>query len=95
LPWLPARLLARDRFENVAKIGQVSAPILILHGKADDLIPFAHAQSLARASPRAQVMAFDGIGHQLAYLDAAGEAELRWLNGVLGLEPGNELKAQR
>jgi len=84
-PWLPARWLVRDHFDNLAKIDRMRAPVLILHGKADSLIPSDHARRLAGKSHRARLELFDGAGHELAYLDKVGEAGLRWLNGVFGL----------
>jgi fermentation-respiration switch protein FrsA (DUF1100 family) len=35
-PWLPVRLLLRDRYDNLAKLAKVDAPVLILHGDRDD-----------------------------------------------------------
>lgn len=38
-----------DKFANIEKIPQVSAPVLILHGDADMVIPFTHGQELFNA----------------------------------------------
>jgi esterase/lipase len=76
----------RDRFENIAKIDEVSAPILILHGRVDRMVSFTQAQSLARNSSSAHLKLFDHIGHELAYLDEARDAELSWLGSVLEFE---------
>lgn len=65
-PWLPARLVLRDRYDNLAKLPRVGAPILILHGDADELIPLAHAEQLAHANPRAEIVALPGRGHNMA-----------------------------
>lgn len=62
-PWAPARLLTRDRYDNRAKIGALDLPILILHGTRDATTPFAHAQALAAAATRVQLVAIDGAGH--------------------------------
>jgi len=35
-----------DKFNNIAKIGRVQSPILILHGTQDDVVPFYHGQWL-------------------------------------------------
>lgn len=80
--WLPAQWLVRDRFETKAKIGQVEASILILHGRADDLIPFAQAEGLAGMAKQGELVAFEGVGHELAYLPEAGEAQLAWLERI-------------
>lgn len=65
-PWLPARWFLRDRYDNLAKLTQVDAPVLILHGAADRLIPLAHAEQLAAANPAAEFVSLPGRGHNMA-----------------------------
>ncbi|WP_379553219.1 alpha/beta hydrolase [Qipengyuania sp. DGS5-3] len=81
--WLPTKLLLRDRYENAAKIGDVAAPTLILHGDADTLIPHAHSETLAAASPNAELAIFPGAGHDLAWQDAA---EMRVAEFLIALD---------
>lgn len=81
-PWIPVRLLIRDQFDNAAKIDRVAAPILILHGTADGLIPHSHSERLARTNPRASLVLVPGVGHELAYGPQAQLAELDWLAGL-------------
>jgi uncharacterized protein len=50
VPFLPASLLLRHRFENLAKIATVGCPVLIGHGREDRIIPFAMADRLAEAA---------------------------------------------
>jgi uncharacterized protein len=75
-------LLIRDHFDNGAKINQVAAPILILHGTADGLIPHSHSERLAQINPRAKLVLVPGVGHELAYGPQAQLAELDWLAGL-------------
>lgn len=82
-PWLPGRWLVRDRFDNAAKQGRVSAPVLVLHGTADTMIPAAHARRLARAQPRARLVLVPDADHDLAYLPQAQQAEAEWLAQVV------------
>jgi fermentation-respiration switch protein FrsA (DUF1100 family) len=49
-PWLPARWLVRNRFDNLEKIVRCPAPIFVAHGTADRLIPFVHGQRLFEAA---------------------------------------------
>lgn len=35
-----------DKFNNIDKIDKVKCPILFIHGKKDDIVPFSHGQSL-------------------------------------------------
>ena len=80
LRWLPTGLLLRDRYDNAAKLAGVAAPVLILHGDADTLIPHTHARHLATAHPRAEVRIFPARGHDLAWDEAAEEAVLEFLD---------------
>jgi len=39
-PYLPVRLLLKDKYESNKKIKNIKSPILIMHGKVDNLVPF-------------------------------------------------------
>lgn len=45
------RLLPFDMFENERKMNRVTCPVLVMHGEADEVIPFHHGQSLFAAAP--------------------------------------------
>jgi fermentation-respiration switch protein FrsA (DUF1100 family) len=51
LPWLPARWLMRNRFDNLAKIGRCPRPIFMAHGDRDELVPISMGQRLYEAAP--------------------------------------------
>lgn len=82
-PWMPARWLVRDRFDNAAKLGRVTVPVLVLHGTADTMIPPGHARRLAAAQPRATLQLVPGADHDLAYLPQAQLAGGAWLAKVV------------
>lgn len=65
-PVLPVRRLVRNRYDSLSKIAQVHAPILIFHSRRDEVIPFSHAERLARAS-RARLIELQG-GHSDLFL---------------------------
>ncbi|MFM0322179.1 alpha/beta hydrolase [Caballeronia glebae] len=48
--FFPVRLLARDRYESLAKIASIDAPLLIYGGTNDGVIPPAHFQRLFDAA---------------------------------------------
>jgi fermentation-respiration switch protein FrsA (DUF1100 family) len=50
-PFLPVRLLLRDRFDVLAHIKDVRAPILMLHGERDTIVPIAFGEALFAAAP--------------------------------------------
>jgi fermentation-respiration switch protein FrsA (DUF1100 family) len=64
LPWLPARWLVRNRFDNLAKIGKCRRPVFLAHGTADRVVPFAHGERVfAAANPPKQFFRMEGYDH--------------------------------
>lgn len=43
-PWLPVRFLASIKYDTRSKLPNIEVPVLILHSRVDDLIPFEHAE---------------------------------------------------
>ena len=39
-PYLPVRLLLKDKYESDKKIKNIKSPVLIMHGKVDNIVPF-------------------------------------------------------
>ena len=39
-PYLPIDLLIKDRYDSLKKIKKINVPILVMHGKKDDVVPF-------------------------------------------------------
>jgi hypothetical protein len=39
-PYLPVRFLLKDKYESKKKIKNIKSPILIMHGKVDNIVPF-------------------------------------------------------
>jgi fermentation-respiration switch protein FrsA (DUF1100 family) len=67
-PFLPVRFLARTRFDNLAKIARIAAPKLIVHGRRDEVIPFAMGERLLRAArPPVQHVWLEQSLHNDAY----------------------------
>ena len=67
-PWLPVRLLMKDQFRSSAHIGQVTAPLLILHGTADEVIPFAMGEALfAAANQPKTFVPLEDVGHEALF----------------------------
>jgi hypothetical protein len=50
-PWLPVKLLMRDRYDCAGKIGRIGCPLLMVHGERDDIIPAALGRRLFEAAP--------------------------------------------
>ncbi|MFZ2295305.1 MAG: alpha/beta hydrolase, partial [Polaromonas sp.] len=43
----------------------VAVPTLVVHGKADPLLPFACGEDTARRIPGAKLVGIEGLGHDL------------------------------
>jgi len=39
-PYLPVRFLLKDKYESNKKIKNIKSPILVMHGKVDNIVPF-------------------------------------------------------
>lgn len=82
-PYVPMRRLLRDRYDNVAKIGAVRAPVLISGGCADGVIParqFAQLFSAVRG-PRRLVL-IDNAGHVDLWTKGGAAHVLRFLDAI-------------
>jgi uncharacterized protein len=87
VPFLPVSLMLRHRFENVGKIAEVDCPVLIGHGRRDQIIPFAMADRLAGAArgPVTRVT-IDEADHNDFFL-AGGERIMTPLREFIGRLP--------
>ena len=49
-PYLPVRLLTKADFDSLARIGNCRSPVLVLHSRDDEIIPFSHGEKLFSAA---------------------------------------------
>lgn len=60
-PWLPVRRLMRYRYPVLEYIPRLRCPLLIVHSREDEMVPFAHAQRLYALAPGPkQLLEIDG-----------------------------------
>ncbi|MBI3803263.1 MAG: alpha/beta hydrolase [Nitrospirae bacterium] len=72
-PYIPIGPLLTTRYDNLAKIGQVAVPLLIVHGDQDEVVPFEQGRMLfAAAREPKQFYTIPGAGHNNT--DAVGGA---------------------
>lgn len=50
---------------RAAELAGIRTPTLVLHGRADPLVPFACGEDTARRIPGARLVGIDGMGHDL------------------------------
>lgn len=71
----PGLFRFRFRFDNEARLPRVQAPTLIIHGTADELVPFDHGQKLASAKKEATFVPVpEGGHHHLWFFDRYQQA---------------------
>jgi hypothetical protein len=80
---LPVRWLARDRYETIAKIGGVSAPVMVVHGEQDQIVPVDMGRAVLAAAPDPKRGLFvQGFGHNEMIAVGAPVEILNWLDGL-------------
>lgn len=63
-PFLPVRWLLRDRFPSIDLIARVAAPVLVIAGDRDRVIPASHSRALhAAAREPKQLVIIEGADH--------------------------------
>lgn len=82
-PLVPARWLVRDRFDALAAIGSISAPLLVFHAEDDGIIPIRLARRLfdAAAQPK-EARWFSTGGHGGLFETGAGDVVIDFIRRV-------------
>ncbi len=84
-PVLPVRVLIKDRMASIDKIGDIGAPLLIVHGDADRTVParFGRALLAAAGEPKEGVF-IPGAGHEDLFAFGLTEVVLDFLDRRFG-----------
>ncbi len=70
-PFVPVRMLVRNKYDTLSKINQLNAPLLVFHSQQDEIIPFRHGEQLfAGADMPKTFVALQG-GHNDAFMVSA------------------------
>ncbi|MBM3509453.1 MAG: alpha/beta hydrolase [Alphaproteobacteria bacterium] len=79
-PFLPARWLIKDRYDSAARISALRAPLLIVHGEADLVVPVRFGRALLAAAPEPKRGVFiAGAGHNDVPIKGGADAVLAFL----------------
>jgi len=55
-PWLPARWLSRSRHATRDYVRDVRCPVLVIHSRDDEIIPYSHGQAIFDAVPGSRTL---------------------------------------
>jgi hypothetical protein len=61
--WLPTGWLVPDRYDTLGKASCIRVPTLVVHGDADEIVPFAMGRQIAAAIPGADLLVLRGGHH--------------------------------
>jgi len=84
-PYLPVRPFLLDRYETLRHLPAVKAPLLVVHGEDDEVIPVAMGRAVyAAAKGPKEIVTFPGAGHSDHHLYGSAEEIFRWIESVDG-----------
>ena len=85
-PFVPVDLLMSDTFDSAANIGRVKAPLLMVHGDKDAVVPYALGRSLYDAASEPKRFAtIPGGGHTVHFSQGPWHAIKPFLDEVAAL----------
>jgi fermentation-respiration switch protein FrsA (DUF1100 family) len=83
--WLPVRWLARIRFPTANYVAEADLPLLVIHSRDDEIIPFDHGERIAEAAGEPESLVAISGDHNTGFLttgDAYVEALKQFLEGA-------------
>jgi len=84
-PFLPVRGFIFDRYETMRHLNGVKAPLLVLHGEEDEVIPVAMGRAVYDAAKGLkEIVTFPGAGHSDHHLLGSYEEVFRWIDNLRG-----------
>jgi fermentation-respiration switch protein FrsA (DUF1100 family) len=84
-PYLPARWLMTDRYETLRHLRGLKAPLLVVHGEKDTIIPIAMGRRVhAAAGGPAEIVTFPQAGHSDHHLYGSYDAIHAWIDELRG-----------
>ena len=78
-PYIPSALVP-DAYPSLRRIRDLRAPLLVLHGSDDEIVPPMDGEALYEAAPGPKRLeVFDGVGHN----DVLARAGTRWIETIV------------
>ena len=70
-PWLPVRWLSRFQHPTLEHVTKVACPILVVHSRDDEIIPFHHGEAIFNAANEPKAFLEIRGGHNDAHANSA------------------------
>ena len=72
-PYFPAKVFSKYHYDTFSKLPRIHCPVLIVHSRQDELIPFRHAERLYAALPGKRDFIELGGPHKGGYKPTLGQ----------------------
>lgn len=82
---VPIKILPFDKFPNLEKIKRIKCPVLIMHGKLDEVVPFYHSEQLFQKAPSPKLSLWIEEAKHNNFQYAAGERYTKILKEFIEL----------
>lgn len=82
VPLLPMSLIVGDAFDTLGKAPSLDLPVTVIHGTADEIVPFSMGARVAKSLPRGTFVEVEG-GHHTDLFSAGGEPVLHALRAAI------------
>ncbi|MEN9217487.1 MAG: alpha/beta hydrolase [Gloeomargarita sp. DG_2_bins_126] len=69
-PLMPIDLIAQFQYNNLARLPQIQCPVLVIHSRQDEIIPFHHGQRLYEAANTPKFFLEIQGNHNEGFLDS-------------------------
>ncbi len=81
-PYMPVRLFARFRYDTLASVRQVRCPVLVVHSKDDQVVPFEFGTRLFDAAPQPKQFTEIAGSHNDGFVVSADRYKAAWLQWI-------------
>jgi fermentation-respiration switch protein FrsA (DUF1100 family) len=75
MPWLPVRWLLRFEYDTRAAVADIRAPLLVIHSRDDEIVPFHHGRAVFEAGAEPKEFAEIRGGHNDGFLRSLPQYE--------------------
>src|SRR4051812_48641355 len=76
VPTIMAQMQAIMPHDTSGRLGEITAPTLVIHGTEDQMLSYRNGEAIARAIPDARLELLDGVGHLFFWEEPERSAEL-------------------
>jgi fermentation-respiration switch protein FrsA (DUF1100 family) len=87
--WVPVSLLLEDQFRSLDRIARIGAPLLVLHGDRDAIVPFALGEQLYAAAPNPKRFVRIANGSHFRNMESAEDAVHAFIDSVTPARAAN------